>query len=158
MGMVLMFVCVCCVCVCIVYIFYYYPPGKDRKPNQLIIINLIPLWMTGANPPSEIPHDMSLRTFQSINEKKAAHPFYGPEVVPERLAYLYVWVVHFWIQSRLSQVSHSVVSEKLYSRKQEVYGTGLWQGVVQLKLDKTCHIFHWNKYSADLSSPHVAQM
>ena len=51
-----MYVCVCvCVCVC-VYIYSIYllllptREGQKTKPIKVIIINLIPLWMTGAKP------------------------------------------------------------------------------------------------------------
>lgn len=58
------------------------------------------------------------------------------------------WVAHVWIQSRFSQMSHSMVSDKLQGKKQEVFSMGLWQGAVYLELGKVCHCFHLNNYSS----------
>ena len=94
---------------------------------------------------------MCPRTFHSIDEKTLAHAFYGPEMVLESLASLYVWVAHFWIQSRFPQMSHNLVSEV-----SELKAGGVWHVPVARcpvgAEQKTCHNFHWNNYRRHGSS------
>lgn len=96
-------------------------------------------------------YNMCPRIFHSIDEKTLAHAFYGPEMVLESLASLYVWVAHFWIQSRFPQMSHNLVSEV-----SELKAEGVWHVPVARcpvgAEQKTCHNFHWNNYRRHGSS------